>query len=167
MNAIPAESSNEALHTLVESRLRRVDQRYTSGRRSIIELLATAGHPVSISEIAEWLPELPRSSAYRNLVDLETAGLVRRVAAHDDFARFELAEDLTEHHHHLLCMACGRVTDFTFENKLEGSINEAIKRLVDSLDFHAQSHRLDVLGICAACARNDDALASPPIRGRE
>src|SRR5258708_1889366 len=49
------------MHSLVESRLRRIDQRYTSGRRAIIELLVSVGHPVSIGDIAERLPDLPRT----------------------------------------------------------------------------------------------------------
>ena len=76
----------------MEVRLRRVDLRYTAGRRAIVELLASVGHPVSISDIASRLPEVPRSSAYRHLVDLQGAGVVRRIAANDEFARFELAE---------------------------------------------------------------------------
>src|SRR5258708_9375018 len=104
MSATPARQMVDDLHELVEARLRRLDQRYTSGRRAIIDLLVECANPVSIADIAERLPKLPRSSAYRCLVDLESAGMVRRIAAHDDFARFELSEDLTEHHHHLLCV---------------------------------------------------------------
>ena len=140
------------LHDLVEARLRRADQRYTPGRRAIIGLLATAGNPVSITEIAKSLPDLPRSSAYRNLVDLESAGLVRRLVAHDEFARFELAEDLTEHHHHLLCVACGKVTDFTLAAALERRITDAIADVVGPEGFRQHSHRLDVLGVCSSCA---------------
>ena len=58
----------------LERRLRRIDQRYTTGRRAIIDLLVSAGHPVSIGDIAEHLPGLPRSSAYRHLADLHSAG---------------------------------------------------------------------------------------------
>ena len=39
---------------------------------------------------------LAQSSAYRNLVVLEQAGAVNRIVTADDFARFELAQDLTE-----------------------------------------------------------------------
>ena len=44
---------------------------------------------------------------------LEQAGVVHRVVATDEFTRYELAEDLTEHHHHLICSSCGAVADFT------------------------------------------------------
>jgi Fur family transcriptional regulator, ferric uptake regulator len=148
---MPAPAAAGDLHSLAEQRLRRVDQRYTSGRRAIVGLLASAGHPVSISDIAESLPGLPRSSAYRHLVDLQAAGLVRRVAASDEFTRFELAEDLTEHHHHLLCLNCGKVTDVTLPPSSEQSVASAIGQLADCEGFQVHSHRLDVLGVCASC----------------
>jgi Fe2+ or Zn2+ uptake regulation protein len=139
------------LHGVVEHRLRRIDQRYTAGRRAIIDLLVSAGHPVSIGDIAENLPGLPRSSAYRHLTDLEAAGIVRRVTANDEFTRFELAEDLTEHHHHLLCVSCGKVIDVTLPAGFEQDVARAIGQLASAESFQPHSHRLDVLGVCAAC----------------
>ena len=141
----------DELHTVVERRLRRIDQRYTGGRRAIVEVLASAGHPVSIGDIAERRPDLPRSSAYRHLVDLQAGGIVRRVAAHDEFARFELAEDLTEHHHHFLCTNCGKVTDITPTVALERSISQQLDRLAEAQGFEPHGHRVDVIGLCAAC----------------
>ncbi|HVA09850.1 MAG TPA: transcriptional repressor [Acidimicrobiales bacterium] len=143
--------SEESLHELVEMRLRRVDQRYTSGRRALVELLSSLGHPVSISDIAAQLPRVPRSSAYRHLVDLQSAGVVRRIAASDEFARFELAEDLTEHHHHLLCSVCGRVSDVTPTPAFEQTVATMVQELALQQDFHPVSHALDVIGHCAAC----------------
>ena len=146
-----AEDVAEDLHGVAERRLRRIDQRYTSGRRAIVELLVSAGHPVSIGDIAERLPGLPRSSAYRHLTDLQAAGLIRRVAASDEFTRFELAEDLTEHHHHLLCVNCGKVTDVTPPDGFELQVASAIGAIAGAEGFQAHSHRLDVVGLCAAC----------------
>jgi Fur family transcriptional regulator, ferric uptake regulator len=151
MKMVAGGTKDRDLHELVKSRLRQVDQRYTPGRRAIVELLLNAGHPVNITDIAENLPELPRSSAYRHLVDLEGAGLVRRIASGDEFARFELAEDLTEHHHHLLCVDCGKVIDVTPTAEFEGSVSETIDQLAASQGFVPHGHRLDVLGVCAGC----------------
>ena len=148
MTAGPA---SDGLHELVEARLRRADLRYTAGRRALVELLAAAGHPVSIGDIAARLPQLPRSSAYRHLVDLQVAGVVRRVAANDEFARFELAEDLTEHHHHLLCVSCGKVTDVTPSASFERQVSRTVDELALDLGFEPHGHRLDVIGRCAGC----------------
>ena len=140
------------MHSVVERRLRRIDQRYTPGRRAIIDLLVSVGHPVSIGDIAERLPGLPRSSAYRHLTVLHDAGLVRRVTASDEFTRFELAEDLTEHHHHLICSGCGAVRDFTVSTRLERSIDEALIEVAEQAGFQLDHHRLDLVGLCEACA---------------
>lgn len=142
---------DEGIHELVEARLRRADLRYTAGRRAVVDLLADEGHPVSIGDIADRLPQLPRSSAYRHLVDLQGAGVVRRVAAGDEFARFELAEDLTEHHHHLLCVSCGKVTDVTPSSSFERQVSRTVEELADDLGFEPQGHRLDVIGLCSGC----------------
>ena len=146
-----AQEMADDMHGVVERRLRLIDQRYTSGRRAIVDLLVSAGHPVSIGDIAERLPGLPRSSAYRHLTDLHAAGLVRRVTASDEFTRFELAEDLTEHHHHLLCVNCGKVIDVTLPAVFEQDVTTAIAQLADAQGFQPHGHRLDVLGLCADC----------------
>jgi Fe2+ or Zn2+ uptake regulation protein len=117
----------------------------------VVELLVTAGGPVSIGDIADGLPDLPRSSAYRHLVDLQAAGVVTRLAANDDFARFELAEDLTQHHHHLLCTTCGRVIDITPAASFERALTRHLGELAEAEGFAVHGHRVDVLGLCASC----------------
>ena len=148
---MPAQPVTGDFHDVIERRLRLVDQRYTAGRRAIIDLLLNAGHPVTISDIADRLPGLPRSSAYRHLVDLQTAGLVRRVTANDEFTRYELSEDLTDHHHHFLCVNCGKVIDVTLPVGFEAEVDKAIGDLADAVGFQPHSHRLDVLGLCSEC----------------
>jgi Fur family transcriptional regulator, ferric uptake regulator len=140
------------LHELVAVRLKRADLRYTPGRRAIVQFLGSNGHPVSISDIAAAVPSVPRSSAYRHLVDLQGAGVVRRIAASDEFARFELAEDLTEHHHHLLCTICGRVIDVTPTSAFERTVDRVVQELAAEQGFHPTSHALDIIGRCAHCA---------------
>lgn len=140
------------MRTTAEQRLRRLNQRMTSGRAAILEVLAKTGGPLTIPEILDASPRLAQSSAYRNLVVLEDAGIVQRVVTRDEFARFELTEDLTEHHHHLVCDACGRVEDLPagagLERALAGASAEAQRRR----GFRVDEHRLDLIGCCADCA---------------
>ena len=145
-------SSREELHDAVGSRLRAADQRYTAGRRQLVELLAEAPRPETIPEILQRAPALAQSSAYRNLVVLEECGVAHRVVTSDERARYELAEDLMGHHHHLICTSCGRVDDFTVSPQMERSLEAALQRAVDGTGFHAAAHRLDVIGTCASCA---------------
>jgi Fe2+ or Zn2+ uptake regulation protein len=144
-------SADGTLDELVELQLRRADLRYTEGRRSIVHLLADSEHPVGIAEIIKILPHIPKSSAYRHLMVLKEVGLVRGIAAVDGFARFELAEELTEHHHHLLCTTCGRVFDVMPSASFERTTALMVAELADQFGFNPVSHSLDVVGHCADC----------------
>jgi Fe2+ or Zn2+ uptake regulation protein len=144
-------TSGQEVHTAVGARLRQVEQRYTASRRRLVDVLAGAGRPLTIPEILSDDARLPQSSAYRNLAVLEQAGVVRRVQVHDEFARYELDEDLTEHHHHLVCVGCGRIADYTVPRPLERALEKAIARVTAATGFDAHSHRLDLVGLCASC----------------
>lgn len=139
------------LHLEVAARLRRVRQRYTPQRRALAEALSVAGRPLSIPEL---LADggFSQSSVYRNLGVLERAGVVRRVVASDEFNRFELVEDLTGHHHHLICAACGAVADFEPTRRLERALAQAAGEATRAAGFTADHHRVDLIGFCGHCA---------------
>jgi Fur family transcriptional regulator, ferric uptake regulator len=141
------------LHAVVAARLRGVGQRYTTGRRVLIEALVRSERPVTTAELVASEPRLSQSTTYRNLAQLEQAGVVRTVIGTDDYSRFELAEELTgRHHHHLVCLNCGTVEDFDAPRRVEQGLADAIARLSSGTGFRAEAHRLDVLGTCASCA---------------
>lgn len=140
------------IHLVVASRLRTAGQRYTSKRRTLVETVAEAGQPVSIPDIVEGRRGLAQSSVYRNLAVLEQARVVRRIVTGEDFARFELAEDLSEHHHHLVCSNCGAVEDVALPGTLERRMEGALSEVASSVGFTPNAHRLDVIGTCRDCA---------------
>ncbi|MGE0881763.1 MAG: Fur family transcriptional regulator [Acidimicrobiia bacterium] len=139
------------VHDIAADRLKAVDQRYTSGRRALVDVLAAADDPLTMAAILERDRSLAQSSAYRNLAMLEQAGVVHRVASSDEFARYELAEQLTRHHHHLICSACGLVRDFTISDELEAQLEKALRRVARRNEFDADHHRLDLVGLCDGC----------------
>lgn len=132
-------------------RLAAIGQRVTPARWGIVQVLGAASSPLTVPEICRADPSLAQSSVYRSLVVLEEAGIVHRidVAGH---SRFELAEDLSEHHHHhLICTECGRVEDFVPTASLERQAVDALARAARRQGFEVRGHRLDVVGRCAAC----------------
>jgi Fur family ferric uptake transcriptional regulator len=140
-------------HQTAAERLRLLDQRYTRNRHVIVDALAKATDPLTIPEILKANKKLAMSSVYRNLALLEQAGIVHRIVTSDEFARYELAEDLTDHHHHhLICLNCGKVEDFTASKQLEESARASLTTVAAKAGFSVRSHRLDVLGICRNCA---------------
>jgi Fe2+ or Zn2+ uptake regulation protein len=138
-------------HDLVLERLRRARQRYTSGRRDLVQSLLGAGRPVSIAELLELGADQSQSSLYRNLTVLESCGIVRRLPSVDNVTRFELSEELTHHHHHLVCSSCGRLDDVTLPGELEASILRATARLGEGLGYEVRGHQLELIGVCGDC----------------
>jgi Fe2+ or Zn2+ uptake regulation protein len=139
------------LHATVAGRLRRLEQRYTANRRDVVVTLLSAGGPLTIPELQGAGPGQAQSSLYRNLAVLEEAGVVHRVPTTDGVARYELSEDLTDHHHHLVCRQCGAVEDFAAPAGVERAVDRAMKEAA-AAGFVAESHRLDLVGLCAKCS---------------
>jgi len=140
------------LHEEVGRRLISQDQRYTSGRRALVGVLADAGRPLTIPEVLDRSQGVPQSTAYRNLTVLVEAGVARRVTGSDDHGRFELAEDLTgHHHHHVICTACGTVTDVHVAPRLEQALEAAAEAATADLGFEVSGHTIDLLGTCRLC----------------
>ncbi|HEX9259580.1 MAG TPA: Fur family transcriptional regulator [Acidimicrobiales bacterium] len=142
----------DELHAVATARLRRDGQRYTDNRRQLVTLLADQAVPLTIPEILKHRPALAQSSVYRNLAQLERSGVVQRIVTSDEWARYELAEDLTEHHHHLICSSCGAVRDFTVSLQLERRIDDALAEVAGAAGFTFEHHRLDLVGLCSDCA---------------
>ncbi len=136
----------------VAALLRRADQRYTTGRRRVVDVLEHSGGPITITQILAADESLSQSSVYRNLTILEEVGAVTRIVTGDDFTRYELAEHLTEHHHHLICSDCGEVTDFSLDDSTESMLDSAFHQAAKANGFTATAHRLDLFGTCGNCA---------------
>jgi Fe2+ or Zn2+ uptake regulation protein len=145
-------TSQEEVREAVANRLRSVGQRLTTNREALLDTLSAAPRPLTIPEILARREGLAQSSVYRNLVVLEEAGIVHRVVGADEFARWELAEDLTGHHHHLICASCGRVEDVPASAGLERSVAAAAAAITRTTGFHTQRHRVDLVGVCKRCA---------------
>jgi Fe2+ or Zn2+ uptake regulation protein len=139
------------LRETAAQRLRAQQQRLTTGRADLVEVLGAADRPVTIPEILRRRRGLKQSSVYRNLVVLEQAGVVRRLVTHDEFTRYELAEDLLGHHHHLVCSECGRIDDLPPTPGLERSVAAAVAAAA-AAGFQTDHHRFDLVGRCARCA---------------
>ena len=144
-------ASTVELDRAVADRLARRDLRYTSVRRQIVAALRRSDGPITLPEILAASTGLAQSSAYRNLSLMEEAGVVRRLVHGGDHAHFELAEQLTEHHHHLICEGCGSVVDFTLEPRLEDRLGSEFERIAKAVGFTPSDHVVDVYGRCPDC----------------
>jgi Fe2+ or Zn2+ uptake regulation protein len=126
--------------------------RYTGGRRAVVRALQIAGGPQSAAELHQRLRRsIPLSSLYRSLAILEEAGLLSLHHGQGKVARYELAEWLSGHHHHLVCLECGAMGDFELENKAEAQLLGLVANAGREAGYRVRGHSLEVEGLCGSC----------------
>ena len=137
----------------VEKRLAEHDVRYTRGRRTVVSALAGAEGPLSASELQDRMDgSLPLSSIYRSLTVLEEAGVLAPHHGAKSITRYELAEWLRGHHHHLVCLDCGAVEDVMVTDRDETRVEEVVTQISARASFTPFNHALEIEGQCARCA---------------
>lgn len=137
----------------VEKRLRGHDVRYTRGRRKVVSALVGADGPKSAAELhAEIGPGVPLSSIYRTLTVLEESGVVVPHLGARGLTRYELAEWITGHHHHLICVQCGAVEDIAIPQSREAQVRDLVADIGSLVSFTPMSHALEIEGRCSKCA---------------
>ncbi|HAX04409.1 MAG TPA: hypothetical protein DCX77_01935 [Acidimicrobiaceae bacterium] len=125
--------------------------RYSAVTRRLVRVLQSAGKPLTNRQITDSDDSLVQSSVYRSLSILEEAGAITRIVTNDEFTRYELAEHITEHHHHIICTQCGDITDFALPPSVEKSLNLSLRNAAKKVNFNIDNHRLDALGVCVSC----------------
>jgi Fur family transcriptional regulator, ferric uptake regulator len=119
---------------------------YRSGgaRMEVVELLASERCAMTALEMDARL-SAGRASVYRTLDQLEQLRLVQRVEIGGGAAGYERL-DPDEHHHHLVCENCGRLTRFT-----SGALESAIDAISRDADFEVATHDVVLRGTCSRC----------------
>jgi Fur family ferric uptake transcriptional regulator len=149
MGHSPADRAEQAAAHLLDGRVRS-----TAARRLVIRALAETGGPVTAADLHRALRSaVPLSSLYRTLAVLEQAGVLARQHDAAGVARYELAEWLTGHHHHLICVTCGEVRDVTIPPETEHTITSLVERIAGRAGYRVTGHRIDIEGRCRACRR--------------
>ena len=89
------------------------------------------------------------ATVYRVLTQFEEAGLVIRHNFDGGSAVFEFAAG--QHHDHLVCMRCSRVTEFVDE-----AIESRQRIIAADNGFAMTDHSVIIYGICTDCQRAPD-----------
>ena len=149
----------EELETIVSAISRR-GLRVTAPRRTVIAVMAQFGQPFSATELTERVaevdPSIGRASVYRTLALLAETGAVQRLHGAGR-ERYTLCADQS-HHHHVTCSRCGRTEGFSLSTFV--GLEQAVEQAVATLGYRAQSHVLEVRGLCKNC-RGDGPAPRP------
>lgn len=140
------------LEKQIASRLQEKDIRLTSGRRTIVRSLGVADGPRSASDLYAAIGSaVPLSSIYRSLAVLEEAGVISPHYSTKGVTRYELAEWLMGHHHHLICLDCGQVEDIEIASEIETQLEAIVESIGRDVSFAPRDHALEIEGLCSQC----------------
>ncbi len=131
--------------------LRAQGYKVTPQRRVVIEALQQGGKFTTAQQVLEAVrqkfPEMSLDTVYRNLSLLVELGLVHEVRTKGrDGNVFEIA--VTGHHHHTVCLQCGKAACLDF-----CPIHEQDLARAEEGGFKITAHSLEFYGYCADCRK--------------
>ncbi len=131
---------------------------FTKIRETIINILQNTESHLSAKEIYIIAHKKNKSigltSVYRTLDILTKLGLLHKFEFGDGEARYELDEKVNNksHHHHLVCVRCNKIIDYTdFVKDETDFINKSEKGLSKIYNFDIKGHMIRFYGFCEKC----------------
>jgi Fur family peroxide stress response transcriptional regulator len=119
----------------------------TPQRVAIYQALIQSGqHPTAdlmFRTVKKEFPHISFDTVNRTLLTFADIGVVDVVEVFGGPKRFD---PNVSDHHHMHCMACGRIIDFEFEGYARLEVPEAVART-----FKVISRRVVLKGLCEAC----------------
>ena len=130
--------------------LKKNNLKFTIQREVILETLYNSDEhltPEGLHHlIQEKQPDLKTGIAtvYRTLALLEESNVVTSLSFGAQGKKYELGAK--EHHDHLICTSCGKITEFVDEE-----IEKRQHSITDELGFKMSDHFMQIYGICVEC----------------
>lgn len=124
--------------------LKRKGLKNTKVRKNCLDFFSTATGPADATVLIELLG-VNKTTIYRELATLVDAKILTEIDFGDGKKRYELSS--LSHHHHLICVKCKSVSEYTVKTDL--SKEEA--QIKKEYSFIVQKHMLEFFGICKAC----------------
>lgn len=133
--------------------LKKNNLKFTIQREVILETLYNSDEhltPEALHHLIQDLqPDLKTGIAtvYRTLALLEESNVVTSLSFGAQGKKYELGAK--EHHDHLICTECGKITEFVDEE-----IEKRQHIITDDLGFKMIDHSMQIYGVCTECQTN-------------
>jgi len=123
-------------------------------QRNIIfnEFFSYPGLHVTVEELYERLrklsPKIGYTTIYRTLKLFKECGLAFERNFGEGRTRYEPVKFEGEHHDHLICIGCGKITEFEDER-----IERYTREVARLNDFEIMNHKVELYGYCSSCKK--------------
>jgi len=140
----------------VKRKLKESGYKLTGPRLAILEILAVEKGHFSIADIYSKIRLKDKgigiATVYRTVDLFLETGILRVLTLKNSQPCFELNRP-GDHHHHLICRNCGRITEFESCNfkSIAGEIEKKTR-------FRIEEHTLEAYGLCPECSSQKENL---------
>lgn len=130
--------------------LKKNNLKFTIQREVILETLYNSDEHLTPEALHHLIqdkePDLKTGIAtvYRTLALLEESNVVTSLSFGAQGKKYELGAK--EHHDHLICTECGKITEFVDEE-----IEKRQHAITEKLGFNMSDHSMQIYGICSEC----------------
>lgn len=134
----------------LKERLHEAGLRATPGRLALAVYFERKHQPVGTPELSkQFVPRVfDLATLYRTLAAFEEKQLIRSTPIDARFASYEWVEDASQHHHHLVCVACGLIEEIP-PCDLESMEKKVLAKAPRF--SRVTSHSLEFFGTCRTC----------------
>jgi len=133
--------------------LDRQGYRLTVPRLKILRAILARRDRFSADELQRDVPSVGRATVFRTIKLLVEMDLLCKVTLEDGTPRYRLGP--SSHHHHFICVNCGRVDDFAPHD-----IDDAVVRLSHATGRQIVGHRIEVYEVCLDCQSSRTLLGA-------
>lgn len=160
-DALPDKAAIERLRARLQGYMAQKGLRSTAQRRLIVDTFFEGASHMTIEDLLNEVRSRDKgigyATVYRTLKLLAECGVAAERRFGDGLSRYELADDASAHHDHLICASCGKIVEFE-EPRIEALQDEIAARH----GFLVTSHKHEMYGTCPDCRargdKDDDAL---------
>lgn len=143
---------NPNLMNTLKERIKEKKYKLTRQRKIVLQafLDSTENHMSAedvFALVKDGNPDIGLATVYRSLELFTTLELLKKLDFGDGRSRYELNDENLNHtHHHLICLGCGKIVEFSYD-----FLDDVKMKIEEKEKFQIVDSQLKFYGYCSEC----------------
>lgn len=147
---------NPNLMNTLKERIKEKKYKLTRQRKIVLQafLDSTENHMSAedvFALVKDGNPDIGLATVYRSLDLFTTLELLKKLDFGDGRSRYELNDENLNHtHHHLICLGCGKIVEFSYD-----FLDDVKMKIEEKEKFQIVDSQLKFYGYCSECQKKN------------
>lgn len=147
---------NPNLMNTLKERIKEKKYKLTRQRKIVLQafLDSTENHMSAedvFALVKDGNPDIGLATVYRSLELFTTLELLKKLNFGDGRSRYELNDENLNHtHHHLICLGCGKIVEFSYD-----FLDDVKMKIEEKEKFQIVDSQLKFYGYCSECQKKN------------